>query len=246
MKYIYNENATFLTTFFDEIENEVIKSIYPDCFISSVKFLHPVIKNNNIIEDEQHFYTVYTQKYQNNEIKNNKNMYIDKNKIIKIENIKDAENGAKVFEGINPYSSTQDLYLINGQIVNDPNPRLKKEYKEIANKKKHQAMDFGFIFKANLRQPCREQDKTSMMAQIMAMQLTKEPECEWKFFEVETGKHIYKKLTLQELVQMSLQAKTLTLNAMKAESSVLKDLEQLDDLTTYNIDERFKKYLENK
>lgn len=107
-------------------------------------------------------------------------------------------------------------------------------------------MDYGFIFKDNLRQPCREQDKTSMMAQIMAMQLTKEPECEWKFFETGTDEHVYKKLTLQELVKMSLQAKTLTLNAMKAESNVLKDLEELDDLTAYNIDEQFKKYIENK
>ena len=92
-----------------------------------------------------------------------------------------------------------------------------------------------------LRQPCREQDKTSVTAKVLELQFTKHPSCEWQFFDKDTGEHIYKTITLEELAQIGLKIGQVILKAMKAESKVIEDLKNIsdEDLKTYDIYSKF-------
>lgn len=139
-------------------------------------------------------------------------------------------------------------YVLNDELVyrkeDKENDELESKKKELINelsRLKNEFLDKGFIFKDNLIQPCREQDKTSVTAKILEMQLMKTPSVEWKFFDIENN-HIYLNLTIQDLVQIGIKMGTLVTNAMKVESELIEEIKKLNliNIDDFKAENRFK------
>ena len=223
MKYIYNKNLDFITSFFDEVTDEDIKNIHGDVFITSSFFENPKLDNGQLVAKTQEELNKekFTQ-YQ-------KGQYtLEYDEIIKGEKIEKYE--------------LQEYETIKNGIVVYDTERKKADLLGQAKNLKNEMAEIGFIFKDNLRQPCREQDKTSVTAKVLELQFTRQPSCEWKFFDKDTGEHIYKTITLEELAQIGLKIGQVILKSMKAESKVIEDLKNIsdEDLKTYDVQGAFK------
>lgn len=250
MKYIYDTNGKYITTTYDNISDEDILDSYPDAFITNIRYEKPVVINNKLIETADEKVTLHISK-DNKIIGYIKGDYtLDKafdNQLIVLANDFDVndlkfyyvENGIlKIkLEEKNKYLQELDLKKLNDakQII------LKK-----ANNLKHETLNKGYIFKDNLRQPCREQDKTSVMAYILQSQATKRTNFMWKFFDKDTGDHIYENISIQDLIKIGETIAIITLKAMKSESLIIKDVEKIlsiEDLDSYDVEAKFSEYI---
>lgn len=221
MKYIYNKNGEFLLTTFDDVDDDLIKETYKDCYITTAVLKNPIIADGELREmnNKEKF-----QAYQN------KKYTLDYNEIIQDDEI--VYYIPKEFERVE-----------NGLIVFDTESK-KQSLLDRARHLKHRYGELGFIYKDNLRQPCREQDKTSFTAKVLELQFTKAPGTKWKFFDKDTNEHIYQDLTLAELIQLGQNCSKLILNSMLAESKIIEELKTAD-VKTYDVDTKFKEYMGN-
>lgn len=221
MKHIYNKNGEFLLTTFDYIEDTEIKEAFGDCFIVNEKLKYPIVVDETLREmnNKEKF-----QAYQN------KKYTLDYNEIIQDDEI--VYYIPKEFEKIK-----------KGRVIYDTE-RKKGSLLDRARHLKHRYGELGFIYKDNLRQPCREQDKTSFTAKVLELQFTKSPSTKWKFFDKDTNEHIYQDLTLAELIELGQRCSKLILNAMLAESKIIEELKTAD-VKTYDVDKKFKEYMGN-
>lgn len=221
MKHIYNKNGEFLLTTFDYIEDSEIKEAFMGCFIVNEKLKHPIVVDEALREmnEREKFKAYQEQKY-----------ILEQNEIIKEDKI--ITYVKKEFEKIE-----------NGIVVYDTESK-KQSLINQARELKHRYGELGFIYKDKLRQPCREQDKTSFTAKVLELQFTKAPSTKWKFFHSETNEHIYKDLTLAELIGLGQRCSRLILDTMLAESKVIEDL-KTEDVKTYDVDKKFKEYMGN-
>lgn len=221
MKHIYNKNGEFLLTTFDYIEDTEIKRSFRGLFYSKRKLKYPIVVDETLREmnNKEKF-----QAYQN------KKYTLDYNEIIQNDEI--VYYIPKEFEKIK-----------KGRVIYDTE-RKKQSLINKARELKHRYGELGFIYKDNLRQPCREQDKTSFTAKVLELQFTKSPSTKWKFFDKDTNEHIYQDLTLAELIELGQRCSKLILNAMLAESKIIEELKTAD-VKTYDVDRKFKEYMGN-
>ena len=225
MKYVYNENLELITTTYDEILDEDIRnSIKGTVYIESIKFDYPILEDGRIRERTKEEIEEYKYGlYQENKYNLAYNEIIKDNKIV--------EYDVKEFE-----------YIENGIIKYDLE-RKKEELKSNVNNLKHKTLEYGFIFNENLRQPCREQDKTSVTAKILEIQLLKSKGTEWKFFEKDTNKHIYVSISIEELTKLGIMMGNITIKSMKAESEIIEDIEKLtiENIKEYDVESEYNK-----
>lgn len=221
MKYIYNKNGEFILSTFDDVDDDLIKETYKDCYITTTVLKNPIIADGELREmnNKEKF-----QAYQN------KKYTLDYNEIIQDDEI--VYYIPKEFERVE-----------NGLIVFDTESK-KQSLLDRARHLKHRYGELGFIYKDNLRQPCREQDKTSFTAKVLELQFTKSPSTKWKFFDKDTNEHIYQDLTLAELIELGQRCSKLILNTMLAESKIIEELKTAD-VKTYDVDKKFKEYMGN-
>lgn len=222
MKYIYSDNLELITVFHDEVENEKIKELYINSYITDKELKNAKLVDGQLAEKTQEELNKekFTQ-YQ-------KGQYtLEYDEIIKGEKIEKYE--------LQEYETIK-----NGVVVYDTE-RKKADLLGQAKNLKNEMGEQGFIFRENLRQPCREQDKTSVTAKVLELQFTRQPSCEWKFFDKDTGEHIYKTITLEELAQLGLKIGQIILQSMKAESRVIEELKHIsdEDLKTYDVYSKF-------
>lgn len=230
MKYVYSKNTLkLLGTIMDIFTDEDIHNAYEeDIYILNKEFKNLKVVNGEFKEktEEELEEEKYTQ-YSNGNYILGVNEIIRDNKII-------------------TYQPNEYERIENGVVIYDIEAK-KEQLKKIANKLKQDKLEYGFIFKDNLRQPCREQDKTSVTAVIVQLQAFKGKGTDWKFFDKDTGRHIYTSLTTEELAKLGLNMSTITIKCMKAESEIIDMVDALtteDDVKSFNVEEKFKEIIE--
>lgn len=253
MKYIYmisNDKAIHITTTYDEVSEDEILKAYPESIIKTEYIQKPYIKDGEIVESIEDFYTIYYD--ENGEITEliDGFTYEDDRSFICIEKSQFKQ------EDIQFYTVVDGLLKFNTRAKNKAlKEQEKKQLEDMklvllekANELKQHAGDVGFIYKDNLRQPCREQDKTSVTAKAVELQFTQRNECEWKFFDKDTGEHIYTTISILELAKIGQTIGSIILKAMKAESRIIEDLKAIEDienLKAYDIAAKFEEYFNN-
>lgn len=247
--YVYSKKENkLIDKVFKEVGLDRIKEIYneEDYIVSEIYYEYPKIVDNEIGE----MTIEEIQEYRRNNEKITLG-YDEKGKITDyiVGEYENTFNNTFIIRYDEEILNNLDYcYILNNELVyrreDKENDELESKKKELINelsKLKNETFEKGFIFKDNLRQPCREQDKTSVTAKILEMQLMKTPTVEWKFFDIENN-HIYLNLTIQDLVQIGIKMGTLVTNAMKVESALIEEIKalSLENIDNFKLENKFK------
>lgn len=246
--YVYSKKENkLIDKVFKEVGLDRIKEIYneEDYIVSEIYYEYPKIVDNEIGE----MTIEEIQEYRRNNEKITLG-YDEKGKITDyiVGEYENTFNNTFIIRYDEEILNNLDYcYILNNELVyrreDKENDELESKKKELINelsKLKNETFEKGFIFKDNLRQPCREQDKTSVTAKILEMQLMKTPIVEWKFFDIENN-HIYLNLTIQDLVQIGIKMGTLVTNAMKVESALIEEIKalSLENIDNFKLENKF-------
>lgn len=218
MKYVYDEELNFINSFFDEIEDEDIKTEYRDCYIVNTKFNYPIVENGVI--REMNDTELETYKY--------KQYILAKYNLKSDEIIRDK----KVIR----YVPKEYEYIVDGIVKFDFERKrndLLSETKRLEDEEKEKSFEFkGFI------QPNRElEDQTSLLKIISLMNITKQTKFDnWKMKDANGNEH-YVSLTIQELLQLAGLMQEQTTQAMIKYSKIREDIKNLSDeeLKTFEL-----------
>ena len=217
-KYVYDENLKYLDTFFDEIEDKDILSVYTKAYITNEFIEYPKLENGNIKSmSDNEISQIKYKKYLNKEYELQSNEVIDNDMIISVE--------LKEFE-----------YIENG--VLKFNADAKKE--QLINKTKtyeEAEKERDFEYKGYL-QPNRElEDQTSLLKILSFMQLTRQTHFDkWKMKDKEGHEH-YIILTIQEMMELGQIMQTQTTKAMIKWSTIREKIKAMskEEIKVYEL-----------
>ena len=229
MKYIYNKDLKYITTTFDEVLDEDIRTVYGSCYITNTKYIAPILKDNEIIETAN---THLTLNVENGVIKE-----ITQGKV----------KGKYHFELIVPYDynviDKKEYYKVidNKLVFNEKayNEYLQEqEHKELEKKREQLLLDTkeleeyektkAFIFKGYL-QPNRElEDQTSLLKIISFMQISKQTKfSQWKMKD-SNDNECYVELTIQEMIELGQIMEQQTTKTMVKWSNIRESIKAMD------------------
>lgn len=209
MKYLYR-GTEYIASIYEEIDDNIIKELYPDTAIYSVKFENPTLDNGVLREKtKEEIESEKYKKYLNKEYELESNEVIYNDRIISVElkEFEYIENGVLKFN-----VDAKKEYLINKT----------KTYEEVEKER-------DFEYKGYL-QPNRElEDQTSLLKILSFMQITKQTHFDkWKMKDKEGHEH-YITLSLQEMMELGQIMQTQTTKAMIKWSTIREKIKSMND-----------------
>ena len=251
MKYLYR-GVDYVASVYEEIEDNIIKELYPDTAIYSVKFENPILDNGVlrektkeeidsekkiVVEVENGYLTNRYTEYTNQEVKNNQ-------VVIPLKSIDLASIEFYKVEGSNYTLDTKkketELKI----------RAIKKLYEEL-DVVKNNALGDGFIFKDSLRQKMRDSDIVQANAVINAFQKTKElgqplTSIDWQFDNLKTNVYEYVTLSEQEFNLLYIKGMQYKQSCFKAEELTREQIDKLplEQLENIQVEVLYKQILE--
>ena len=251
MKYLYR-GTDYIASVYDEIGDDIIKELYPNATIYSVKFENPILDNGVLrekskeeIEQEKKILVEVENGYLTNKYVEYSNQEIKDNQIlITLKSIDLASIEFYKVEGNNytldPKKKDTELKI----------REIKRLYENL-DKIKNSTVENGFIYKGNLRQKLRDTDLINANGVLNAFQKTKDlglplQKIDWQFDNISNGIYEYASLSEQEFNELYLKGITYKQACFKAEELTRSQIDKLplEQLEKVQIEVLYKNVLE--
>ena len=251
MKYLYR-GTEYIASVYDEIDNDIIKELYPDTTIYSVKFENPILDNGVLrektkeeIESEKKIVVEVENGYLTNRYTEYNNQDIKDNQILLP--LKSIDLASIEFYKVEDSNYTLDT---EKKEIELKSRAIKKVYEEL-DVVKNNALGDGFIFKDSLRQKMRDSDIVQANAVINAFQKTKElgqplTSIDWQFDNLKTNVYEYVTLSEQEFNLLYIKGMQYKQACFKAEELTREQIDKmsLEQLEKIQIEVLYKQVLE--
>lgn len=251
MKYLYR-GTEYIASVYDEIEDDIIKELYPNTMIYSEKFENPTLDNGVlrektkeeiesekkiVVEVENGYLTNRYAEYNNQETKDNQ-------VVIPLKELDLASIEFYRVEGNNYILDTKKKET-------ELKIREIKRLYENLDKIKNSTVENGFIFKDNLKQKLRDTDLINANGVLNAFSKAKElglplQKIDWQFDNIETNIYEYISLSEQEFNALYIKGITYKQACFKAEELTRNQIDNLtlEQLEKVQIEVLYKQVLE--
>lgn len=251
MKYLYR-GTDYVASVYEEIEDNIIKELYPDAAIYSVKFENPILDNGVlrekikeeidsekkiVVEVENGYLTNRYTEYTNQDIKDNQIL-------LPLKSIDLASIEFYRFEG-NKYTIDTKKRETELKIR-----AIKKLYENL-DKIKNSTVENGFIYKGNLRQKLRDTDLINANGVLNAFSKAKDlglplQKIDWQFDNIATNIYEYVTLSEQEFNALYIKGITYKQACFKAEELTREQIDKLplEQLKNIQVEVIYKQVLE--
>lgn len=251
MKYLY-KGTDYIASVYDEIEDDIIKELYPNTTIYSEKFDNPILDNGVLrektkeeIEQEQKIVVEVENGYLTNKYVEYNNQDIKDNQIlIPLKSIDLASIEFYKVEGSNYTLDTKKKET-------ELKIREIKRLYENLDKIKNETVENGFIFKDNLKQKLRDTDLINANGVLNAFSKAKElglplQKIDWQFDNINNNIYEYVSLSEQEFNALYIKGITYKQACFKAEELTREQIDKLplEQLEKIQIEVLYKQILE--
>ena len=251
MKYLYR-GTEYIASVYDEIDNDIIKELYPNTTIYSDKFNNPILDNGVlrekskeeieqekkiVVEVENGYLTNKYVEYSNQDIKDNQ-------MLIPLKSIDLAS--------IEFYKLDGNNYILDAkkQEIELKIREIKRLYENL-DKIKNSTVENGFIYKGNLRQKLRDTDLINANGVLNAFSKAKElglplQKIDWQFDNINNNIYEYVSLSEQEFNALYIKGITYKQACFKAEELTREQIDKmpLEQLEKIQIEVLYKNVLE--
>lgn len=211
MKYIYNkETLEYITSLYDEVIDEDIKSVYGDVYISTVRYYYPKLEEGILVEIQGEELEVEKYKrYESGNYQLSYNEVIRDNKIIEIE-LKEYE------------------YIEEGVLKYDYEAK-RESLLQLSKRKEEEEKEKAFEFKGYM-QPNRHLEDIASLHEVSSMMFFNKMKSfkDWKMKDKE-GNTVWVELTYQEVLQLGMLMGQQTTKAMRKWESIREHLKSLSN-----------------
>lgn len=251
MKYLYR-GVDYVASVYEEIDNDIIKELYPDTAIYSVKFENPILDNGVLrektkeevenekkilVEVENSYLTNRYTEYTNQEVKNNQVVIP----------LKELDLASIEFYKVEGNKYTLDTKKKETELKIR---EIKRLYENL-DKVKNSTVENGFIFKDNLKQKLRDTDLINANGVLNAFSKAKElglplQKIDWQFDNIATNIYEYVTLSEQEFNALYIKGITYKQACFKAEELTREQIDKmpLEQLEKVQIEVIYKQVLE--
>ena len=251
MKYLYR-GTDYIASVYDEIGDDIIKELYPNATIYSVKFENPILDNGKLrekskaeIESEKKIVVEVENGYLTNRYAEYNNQETKANQVVIP--LKELDLASIEFYRVEGNNYTLDPQK---KEIALKSRAIKKLYEEL-DVVKNNALADGFIFKDSLRQKMRDSDIVQANAVINAFQKTKElgqplTSIDWQFDNLKTNVYEYVTLSEQEFNLLYIKGMQYKQSCFKAEELTRSQIDNLslEQLEKVQIEPLYKQVLE--
>lgn len=251
MKYLYR-GTDYIASVYDEIEDDIIKELYPNTIIYSDKFNNPILDNGVlrektkeeidsekkiVVEVENGYLTNKYTEYTNQEVKNNQVVIP----------LKELDLASIEFYKVEGNNYTLDTKKKETELKIREIKRLYENLDKI----KNSTVENGFIFKDNLKQKLRDTDLINANGVLNAFSKAKElglplQKIDWQFDNIETNIYEYVSLSEQEFNALYIKGITYKQACFKAEELTRNQIDNLtlEQLENIQVEVIYKQVLE--
>ena len=251
MKYLYR-GTEYVASVYEEIEDNIIKELYPDTAIYSVKFENPILDNGILrektkeeIENEKKILVEIENGYLTNRYTEYANQEIKANQVVIP--LKELDLASIEFYRVEGNKYTLDTKKKDTELKS----RAIKNIYENLDKIKNSTVENGFIFKDNLKQKLRDTDLINANGVLNAFSKAKElglplQKIDWQFDNIETNIYEYISLSEQEFNALYIKGITYKQACFKAEELTREQIDKmpLEQLEKIQIEVLYKQILE--
>ncbi|CAM3398530.1 hypothetical protein [Pseudostreptobacillus hongkongensis] len=251
MKYLYR-GTEYIASVYDEIEDDIIKELYPNTIIYSDKFDNPTLDNGVLrektkeeIESEKKLLVEIENGYLTNRYTEYTNQEIKDNQILIP--LKSVDLASIEFYKVEGNNYTLDIKKKDTELKIREIKRLYENLDKI----KNSTVENGFIYKGNLRQKLRDTDLINANGVLNAFQKTKSlgiplQKIDWQFDNINNGIYEYASLSEQEFNELYLKGITYKQACFKAEELTREQIDKmtLEQLEKVQIEALYKQVLE--
>lgn len=251
MKYLYR-GVDYIASVYDEIEDDIIKELYPNTTIYSEKFENPTLDNGILrektkeeIENEKKILVEIENGYLTNRYTEYANQEIKANQVVIP--LKELDLASIEFYRVEGNKYTLDTKMKDTELKS----RAIKNIYENLDKIKNSTVENGFIFKDNLKQKLRDTDLINANGVLNAFSKAKElglplQKIDWQFDNIETNIYEYISLSEQEFNALYIKGITYKQACFKAEELTREQIDKmpLEQLKKIQIEVLYKQILE--
>ena len=251
MKYLYR-GVDYVASVYEEIEDNIIKELYPDTAIYSIKFERPILDNGVLrektkeeIESEKRILVEVENGYLTNRYTEYTNQEIKANQVVIP--LKELDLASIEFYRVEGNKYTLDPKKKDTELKIREIKRLYENLDKI----KNSTVENGFIYKGNLRQKLRDTDLINANGVLNAFQKTKDlglplQKIDWQFDNISNGIYEYASLSEQEFNELYLKGITYKQACFKAEELTREQIDKmsLEQLEKIQIEVLYKKVLD--
>lgn len=251
MKYLYR-GTEYIASVYDEIEDDIIKELYPNTTIYSEKFENLILDNGKLrektkeeIEQEQKIIVEVENGYLTNKYTEYTNQDIKDNQILIT--LKSIDLASIEFYKVEGNNYTLDTKKKETELKIREIKRLYENLDKI----KNSTVENGFIFKDNLKQKLRDTDLINANGVLNAFSKAKElglplQKIDWQFDNIETNIYEYISLSEQEFNALYIKGITYKQACFKAEELTREQIDKmpLEQLEKIQIEVLYKQILE--
>ena len=251
MKYLYR-GTEYIASVYDEIGDDIIKELYPDTAIYSVKFENPILDNGVLrektkeeIESEKKILVEVENGYLTNRYTEYNNQEIKDNQILIP--LKSIDLASIEFYKVEGSSYTLDTKKKETELKIREIKRLYENLDKIKNR----TVENGFIFKDNLKQKLRDTDLINANGVLNAFSKAKElglplQKIDWQFDNIDTNIYEYITLSEQEFNALYIKGITYKQACFKAEELTREQIDKmsLEQLENIQIEVLYKQVME--
>lgn len=251
MKYLYR-GIDYIASVYDEIEDDIIKELYPNTTIYSDKFTNPILDNGVLrektkeeIESEKKILVEIENGYLTNRYTDYTNQEIKANQVVIP--LKELDLAFIEFYKVDDNKYTLDPKKKDTELKIR---EIKRLYENL-DKVKNSTVEIGFIYKGNLRQKLRDTDLINANGVLNAFQKTKSlgmplQKIDWQFDNISNGIYEYASLSEQEFNELYLKGITYKQACFKAEELTREQIDKmsLEQLEKIQIEVLYKNVLE--
>lgn len=251
MKYLYR-GIDYIASVYDEIEDDIIKELYPNTTIYSDKFTNPILDNGVLrektkeeIESEKKILVEIENGYLTNRYTDYTNQEIKANQVVIP--LKELDLAFIEFYKVDGNNYTLDPKKKDTELKIR---EIKRLYENL-DKVKNSTVENGFIFKGNLRQKLRDTDLINANGVLNAFQKTKDlglplQKIDWQFDNINNNIYEYASLSEQEFNELYLKGITYKQACFKAEELTRDQIDKmsLEQLEKIQIEVLYKQVLD--
>ena len=251
MKYLYR-GTDYIASVYDEIEDDIIKELYPNTIIYSDKFNNPILDNGVLrekskeeIEQEKKIVVEVENGYLTNRYAEYNNQETKDNQVIIP--LKELDLASIEFYKVEGNNYTLDTKKKETELKIREIKRLYENLDKI----KNSTVENGFIFKDNLKQKLRDTDLINANGVLNAFSKAKElglplQKIDWQFDNIDTNIYEYVTLSEQEFNALYIKGITYKQACFKAEEVTREQIDKmsLEQLEKIQIEVLYKQVLE--